>query len=502
MHNRNTGKMSRIVALVLAGLLIFSALLSAVLSVAYAGQEEDGRTQYHISACMLYEEQAIRCEQTTVYTNRTGEKLSQLFFTCYLNALRRETTLPFDDADLAAAFPEGYAPAGIQFSSVCVNGRQAVWGVQGDDESFVRVEVELEPGATAEVTMVYDMLLSVCGGFAGAGSFDWRLTNAFPTVCPWENGAFQTNGVLSVGRFSWADAADWQLELLTPEGWQVACSGAVRSSQAQEGWLRWESSIENARDLAVVIGRRYSVYSPESDGRISVYANDADAAQAALQTAQRALVLYEEGFGEYPWESIDIVMSQYALGAKSAPGVLLLGRELFSLAQRDELEYTIALLLAQQYFGEMVGVDPYEEPWLCESLSGLCAMLYYAKEYGEQRMARELSARVQPTLGVTIPGGVAADSSAQYFNSRSEYETMLYGRGVAALVELYSAMGEEEFLEALGLYARGNAFAEGRIEHFVAACDTASGAEWGRFLVDMLANIGSDGSMQTDWGDE
>lgn len=491
--------MSRLVALILAGLMIFSALLSALLSMGHFHAHADSAdTQYSISARMLPEQQAIRCEQTTVYTNDTDGKLSQLFFSCYVNALRRQDTLPFDSNDLAAAYPDGFAPGGIQFASITVDGEAAPWGVLGEDETFLRVAVDVGPGESTEIVMQYDILLPVCSGFTGAGSFDWRLTNAFPAVCPLVNGAFQTNGVLAAGRFAYAEPADWRLELTAPEGWVVASGGACSAEETGDGLVKWTCGIDKARDLPVVIGRRYTVYASENDSRISVYANDAAAAKAAMETGERALALYEDWFGPYPWPEFDIVMSQFAQGLRSAPGVLLLNKDYFALAERDEMEYMTALGLAQQFFGEAVGVDPYDEPWLCEGVSSLCALLYYRENYGEERFLQEMRARVQPSLQLTIPGGVAADSSAAYFNTRTEYELMLRGRGAAALYELMLAMGEAEFFGALRQYYAENLFGTGAIEAFIAACDEASGGDWGRFLVDMLATIGSDG-YQTEW---
>lgn len=495
MKKPDKKNVARIIALALAVLMILGTVVSAIFSLGYA---ETMEPQYDITATMQPDAQAIRCEQTTVLTNGTDGKLSQLFFFCYLNAYRRESTLPFDAEDMYGAFEQGYAPGVVRFLSVRVNGEEASWGVQGEDECFLRVAVQLEPGESAEVAMEYELLLPACGGFAGAGLFDWRLTNAFPTLCPYENGTFLTNGVLSVGRFAFAEPADWRLELLAPEGWQVIAGGAGEAAAEENGMVRRTFEQENARDMPVVIGRRYTQYASERDARIKVYANDAAAARAALEAAEHALALYEEAFGPYPWEEIDLVMSQFAQGLRSAPGVLLLNKDLFSLAEREELEYAVALGLAQQFFGEAVGVDPYDEPWLCESVSGLCALLYYEARYGEERMLRELRERVQPALQLTIPGGVAPDSSAAYFNSRSEYEMMLRGRGVAALYELMLAMGREEMLAALRLYYEENLFQTGEIGAFVSACDEASGGSWGLFLTDMLANIGTD-AMQTEW---
>lgn len=499
MRKTDRSKVSRIVALILAGLMIFSALLSALLSMGhFHAHAAELDPQVQITAQMLPDEQAIRCEQTTVYTNGTDGKLSQLFFSCYVNTLRRQETLPFDSNDLQEAYPDGFAPGGIEFAAVLVDGEPAAWGVQGDDESFLRVTVDLEPGESAEILMRYDILLPVCSGFAGAGAFDWRLINAFPAVCAYENGAFRTNGALGAGRFAFAERADWQIRLTAPEGYILASGGAGSMEKTGDGQVKWTRGIDSARDLPLVIGRRYTVYASENDGRIAVYANDASAAEAALKTAESALALYEKWFGPYPWDSLDIVMSQFLQGLRSAPGLVLLNKELFALAERDELEYAVSFALAQQFFGEAVGVDPYEEPWLSESVSGLCAMLRYRENYGEERFLQEMRARVEPSLRLTIPGGVAADSSAAYFNSRSEYEMMLRGRGVAALYELMLAMGSEEMIAAMGLNYAENLFGEGRIEDFVSACDRTSGGDWGRFLVDMLASIGEDGA-QTEW---
>lgn len=484
----------RILALVLAGVLVLGALLSAILSMAFAEEEQ---TTYRISAIMLTDEQVIRCEQTTVYHNNTDGKLSQLFFACYPNALRRMDSAPFDDADFATVYPSGFAPGGIQFASVTVNGEVANWGVLGQDESFLRVDVDLEAGDRVQIDMAYDLLLPICSGFAGAGLFDWRLTHAFPTLCPYENGTFQRNGALSTGNFAFADASDWEMELTAPKGWQVIGSGE-ESTREEGDAITWSMHAQNARDMAVVIGRRYTQYTSDADERIRAFCNDRSAAQAALKTAQQALALYEGWFGAYPYPQLDLVMSQYAWEAESAPGVVLLNRTLFSLAQRKEMEYWIAQKVAQQFFGEIVGVDPYTEPWLSESVSGLCAMLYYRAMYGEERFLAEMRSRVQPALLVTIPGGAAADSSAAYFRSRSEYDLMLNGRGVAALYELTRAMGEDDLLKSLRQFFLQNAFAQADGQGFVAACNAVSGTNWGNFLWDMLANIGTDAN-QTEW---
>lgn len=490
----------RVLAIVLAALLVVSALFSAIYMIAAAESEDPGTTQYEITAYMRTSEQALSCEQTTVYTNGTDGKLSQLFFACYPNALRRQALAPFDEADWDAAYPNGYAPGGIQFSSVRVNGAETDWGVQGDDETLLRVEVDIEKGQSATVELVYDLLLPVCSGFCGVGAFDWRLTNAFPTVCPYRNGGLVMNPALSVGGFAFAEAADWSLSLTAPKGWECAGSGVESSEGTDDGQTTWKFRVQNARDMGVVFGRRYTLYGMESrTGRaITVYCNDSAAAKRALDIADEALAIFEGWFGAYPYPDIDIVMSQYCMDSLSSPGLILLNRDLFGLAGREELEYRIAFMLAKQFFGEMVVSDPCDEAWLSDGLTAFCALLYYRERYGEERFLRELNARVKPSLQLTLPGGVAPDSPASYFNSRYEYDLAVCGRGAAVLYELCDAMGADAFLDALRRYAQNNAFRQGTIEAFASALG-GDGDSWGRFLVDALSSIGEYADQVLDW---
>ena len=475
----------RVLALILVGLLVFSALASALYMIAFGEEESAGRDSCSVRAEMLVAEQALSCEQIAVYTNRTGGKLSQLFFCCSLNALRRRETLPFDGDDLAEAFPEGYAPGGLQFLEVLADGERADWGMQGDAEEFLRVEVDLEAGDSVCVTLRYLLLLPVCSGEAGAGRFDWRLTNAFPVVCAWKDGGFVLNGPLAVGESACCEAADWSLELTAPREWIVAAGGGATRREAEDGRAVWTARIDGARGMAVALGRRYTVW---RQGRIAVYANDASAARFALEAAEEALALYEEWFGEYPWPELDIVMSQYSRDWKSAPGVILLGKELFALRNRPEMEFAIAQAIARQYFGLIAGSDPVNEPWLSEATACFAALLSLRARYGEQRFLRELRERVRPSLGVTIPG-VTPGSAAPYFDSRREFELVVRLRGAAALYELWDAMGEEAFLAAMRAYIDANHFGLCGTREFVAALDSTGGS-WGALLADLLVTIG------------
>ena len=135
-------KLTRILALILAGALVLTTLVSIVVSAAYGEEAEPARDSYAMEIQFLEDQQALRVTQRLVFTNRTGTRLDRVMFAVYANQFRRQSTVMYEDAEALYA---GYLPGGVEFFSVAVNGRQAEWAVQGDGEWYLRVKCDLAP---------------------------------------------------------------------------------------------------------------------------------------------------------------------------------------------------------------------------------------------------------------------------------------------------------------------------------------------------------------------
>ena len=127
---------------------VFRTLLAALVCAAAAAfvcaaAEADAAVRYRLSMVMLEDSQAFAVTQTVTFENRTGDALKNALFTVYGNVFRRESTLPYDNETLLSAFPDGYAPAGLSFSSVTVNGVPAEWAMHCDNECFLRVACDI-----------------------------------------------------------------------------------------------------------------------------------------------------------------------------------------------------------------------------------------------------------------------------------------------------------------------------------------------------------------------
>jgi hypothetical protein len=138
----------RVLAIVLALLLILGVIASV--SSLFAFAESAPRNIYELDIYMREESHAAEVSQTVKYANNTDVYLRYVMFSVYANAYRRLMTLPFEDDKLRVAFPNGYAPGGVDIISVTVNGASADWGVSGTGEQFMRVSCDIAPGGTAE----------------------------------------------------------------------------------------------------------------------------------------------------------------------------------------------------------------------------------------------------------------------------------------------------------------------------------------------------------------
>ena len=141
-------KWVRVLAVVLAILLIAGTLVS-VLPIFEAFAEEEAVNRYEMAVTANLTAGTARVREKLTYTNTAGRALDHVMFNLWANLLRRENAVPVDDDEWNDAFPAGYAPGGVDFISVSVNGAAAsctsifTWppsGMSVSQASFTRPE--------------------------------------------------------------------------------------------------------------------------------------------------------------------------------------------------------------------------------------------------------------------------------------------------------------------------------------------------------------------------
>src|SRR5215831_2506468 len=203
-------------------------------------------------------------------------------------------------------------------------------------------------------------------------------------------------------------------------------------------------SAENLRDFAVIAGRGLkSEDRRTADVTVrSLYrAEHERIAQRVLAIAVDAVRVYAAKFGPLPMKTVTVadVPLVSTLGSAEFSGLSAIAGAFYvdfesptmrnmpdvirdqQASVEDSLEWTVARVVAHQWWGATVGNDAGREPILDESLSNWSALLYYRELHGEQQTATALEEQLRGVYKVyrTFGGDdmEASRASHEYRNS-------------------------------------------------------------------------------------
>jgi aminopeptidase N len=271
----------------------------------------------------------------------------------------------------------------------------------------------------------------------------------------------------------------------------------------------------NVRDFAVLMSEDYVVKSkPFTVGAKSVtvesYTTKANAAKAdkAIDIAGRSLQIFARRFGPYPYSSFKVVEGPIKGGAggmeysgmtaiasmlygdwgkqiEALAGSMGLGGmdKLFAdeadgategradagaaggfvqgmLGEQKQMldsifETTIAHEVAHQWWAIGVGSDSVRAPFVDESLTNYCAMLYFEDRYGKEKAQQMMDVHLRTTYSMGRMLGsadvpVALKTSA--YGNNLQYGAIVYGKGALYYDALRALVGDEVFFAALRRY--------------------------------------------------
>ena len=491
----------RIAASVIVFLLLAGIVFSSVFALAEEGEAVPDR--YDLNIDVLFDEQAVRVTQTIDYTNRTGQTLEQMYFCVYANILRRQTDIPVESDRFDDAFPQGYAPGGVDFMNVEFNGERAEWGIQGDSELFLRVACDLEDGERGQFRFDFYVLLPVYSGAMGTGDLTWRLTNFYPVAAVWDEylGDFPLNGYTAVNEPLYGECADYHITLSLPETYHLASAGQVTASPDGEGTVHYEIDAPSVREAVLIFSRKMTERTGKTaqGTEVRALANTPSAADALLDAALYALGDLEEKLFVYPWERLTLIETEYLYDGLSHPCVIQVSGELCGVFERDELTETVYTLCAKQYTSCIAGVNPNGAPWLADGLASYITLLRHTDGTDDGAYLAAFNRQILPSLQITIPGGVTVDSESSRFSSRMEYELTVIDRACVILHDMRQGMGHERFWDALRTYLRRTAMKHASASDFLSVMNEISGRRWDEYLYGQMHNMNDFVGQGIEW---
>ncbi len=472
------------------------------------------RSEYNIQLKLDFDRRSFTGSERVRWINRGDRSTNSLYFHLYSN-LRLENSRP-----LAAALDAGSSdatdadeprleitavrslpdekplPFGLddQGVSLRVGLREAV-PPGGSVEVLVGFKgtvPEIDPDETSLVTHVIKQVSAAlrderetrrardinfrCRGLMLLGTF-------YPVLAVHDGEEWRRKVEPSVGDLIFNEISDYRVTIETTPGVTVFTSGTEVPQNPEDGSVRTYAGSW-LRDFAIIAGRGLSseeVVVGNTKLRSVFLSEHERAGKRVLNAAANALRIFGSRFGPTPFKIITVaeVPLVAGLGSTEFAGLDVIASAFYvdfdSAAMRnlpeiireqrpsveESLEWTVAHLVAHQWWGVAVGNDPAREPVLDEALSCWSALLYYNEMYGEERTQALLKDQLLGVYRVYRTFGgedMSANRPSRDYRNSFQYAAIVSTKGAMMFVELERLLGRDKFLSALQSYYQANLF--------------------------------------------
>lgn len=427
----------------IAGALLAVLLTAALILVGTTGghggkqPEEidpaDGRD--FVCAVLDYDAgtRTLRGTQTMTLTNRTGVLLEEVVLRAYMN---------------------GWDGAQVLVSGASVGGEAVSLSEDADDPTVLRAAWCWAPGETVELTFTLRIKHAKTNGAA---------LIQLPALAMWENGAWRED----------------EYDALADPGYAGTFDYTVRVDGETAAQMR------GARDASFVLDAGVKTRS-RGVGSVQVTAMALDASTAGTLLAQtRAALESLEAIGlPYPYGTLTVVQSETGReDGLALSGLVALNAD----ADKETLRRRLTRLIARETFGILIENDPWNAPWLSETLASCAELLAYRGLKGTAAYEERLYGEIELSTRLTRPHGVTVGAGTAHFGGDAEMTQVLRDQGAAMLLGIEQAVGGETFISALQIYIRDNAGGVATGEKLAAALREASGSSWDGYLTDGLS---------------
>ena len=466
------------------GIILFASIFSGCSSEYYLNQMSDKLSNYQIDASLDAENHKVTVSQTVEYRNNSTVALNNLKFNLFVKAFSQgATNKPVSTLNTEKAYPNGLSYGDIVFSSITSNNKPVTYTFEELDKNILNIALleELKRGYRVFIEMEYEITLPNINHRFGYGNNAINLGNFYPIACVIEGGEFVIQPYSSNGDPFYSDLANYTVNFSHPNSYVMANTGKVTKKEVLEDTTKTTIKAKTVRDFCVVLSDKFAVKTENSKNtQINYYFYADENSQTSLKTAKRALETFRDLIGEYPYETLNVVQTNFVHGGMEYPNLVYVSD---NLTNYEDYTNVIIHEIAHQWWYGIVGNNAYKYGWLDEGLTEYSTAVFYElnPEYNikkEEVMKNAMSAYnmfqdVYSEIFGTVDTSLARTLSE--YKTEPEYVYMAYVKAMILMDELRSLVGDKKFFKALKYYYKENRFQNVTPKEFVSAMEKSTG---------------------------
>jgi hypothetical protein len=434
--------------------------------------------RYDISATVDVDRLTVTGHESILYTNLQSEQLVELYFRLFPNlpAYGGEMQVPrvqVDGKEVGATYRADRTALHVPLPSPLARNHK----VQVDLDFVLRVERRDEG----------QVLL-------GESQDILTLANFYPVLAMCQNGAWDLSIAPEFADAVFSDIALYRVDIDVPADMVAVSTGSVVGEETTVDGRRVIRYVSGpARDFGLIMSPSFEKQTTTTRGIvINSYhlPQDGQSGYSALWRAAAAIQAYSDAFSEYPYAKFDVVEAPLGKRSMEYPALVLIGSDVYR-TDKQEMEPLVAHETAHQWWYNLVGSDPVNDPAVDEGLAEYSLHFYYEGVYGKRRAEDLALTRWVEPYELNKKRGLDApvEQPAAAFPS-DNYETIVHSKSSVLYDELRQYIGDEAFSEALRHYLSSYHY---RIAPAGAFLGIASGttsrsldghaAKWGQFVI-------------------
>lgn len=287
-----------------------------------------------------------------------------------------------------------------------------------------------------------------------------------------------------------ADKATADIEITVPAGNQAASNGVldrIRENADNTVTYFWREESPLSTYLVSVAATNYEKVEDTYtalDGVTRmplvyyVYPEHLEQGRTKFAVTRRAMEIYAQLFGEYPFLREKYGMAEFPFGGAMEHQTITSISSSLVGSLNSSGQATIAHELAHHWWGNLVTMRTWDDIWLNEGFATYSEVLFFERfanmAPGELLSRSYDDGQVDGNLG----GTVTAENLDQPFDDTGA----IYRKGGWVLHMLRRVIGDQKFFEALRRYAARYAFSNASTADFQQVCEEVFGAPLGWFF--------------------
>jgi hypothetical protein len=398
------------------------------------------RPLYVLNVSLDYEQGLINAQQRIEFKNPTGFDVTELKFS--VPPARRSAALIFRDVRLYGA------KEALKFD---LHG--PILSVQLPTPLLAQQAVAITFDFSVKVPL-QEKVIGIGGDDTSRGLNVIVAGHWYIVLPPYKDGAWDLPEYAPVGDPFTSELADFEANVLAPAGVVVAAGG----DETRDGRL-WKYTLPKARVFAFAASDVWTIDTMTENGVTYVhygFPRHQKFAEDVLYSAQRAVELFSQIYGPYPYKTLRVVETDRTQGQEYsgwvAIGALLYNNYSGKGARHDVIATTVHET-AHQWWFNVVGNDQVRTPWLDESFARFAELKWYQTFYPNDvewwyEKYIESKRRNKGRIDLSI---------YDYADSRA-YIDAVYRNGLEFLRAVRDQVGREKFDTILQDYYRAEAY--------------------------------------------